>query len=227
LKECREHEYSDEFQNCRECHESCGGCHGPEADECNWCDYFQGKYYQNGRCISCLDTDYFDWESSECKPCSDFGCRSCDQKDECFHCLDDFFFYNMKCFEADLCPIGTEADSIKQECAVNVSQFDGQLWDEEDINDTIKVYFEMKFIEEGVELDSYMEFRFPENILFQADISSCHEIEDGDALLFDSQNESHILYKITRELDLGSSLFLECTQLTEVFFCVLFLIPDY
>ncbi|XP_013775732.1 furin-like protease 2 [Limulus polyphemus] len=59
---------------CLPCHHSCESCKGPSNMECTTCP--GNSTQQDGKCIPCLDDEYYDYKTKKCKKCN-FSCARC------------------------------------------------------------------------------------------------------------------------------------------------------
>jgi hypothetical protein len=212
LKGCPPRHYRDENDDCFECDASCEGCYGPDPTQCDWCE--ESKHNHNGECITCAENEYFEGEDGICKAC-EFGCSRCYNKDDCETCLDTYLMFDEKCYSSGECPLGTEENSDGTECYRNTNSFEVFIWEEEEDSDKFKYMFDIEFNEKAVETNSYLEFTFPPNAVFEEGVSSCQERE-GDGLEFVSFLDGIALYEILREFYIEDMLHAECTQLTKV-----------
>ena len=212
LGDCPDKQYNDSDDFCSDCDESCAGCYGPGASECEWCG--EDKHHYDGECITCGENEYFEYDDGTCTACA-LGCSRCYNKDDCETCLDTYLFYEERCYSSGECPLGTEENSEGTECYQNTPEFEVFLWEEDEDSDKFKYMFDIKFYDEPVESNSYLEFIFPPNTVFEEGVSSCQERE-GDGLEFVSFLDGIALYEILREFHGDDMLPAECTQLTKV-----------
>eukprot|EP00795_Rhopilema_esculentum_P005914 gene5914-11255_t len=98
--------YTDFYtKSCKQCHDTCDICYGPDKDECMLCK--KGLSQVGSLCVeeTCKEGYYIDAESLKCKKCH-LSCRSCRGPSvrQCTECYGDYILHRNRCI------LGCDAD---------------------------------------------------------------------------------------------------------------------